>query len=561
MQESRHKSPTLLDALIPVATLILFLFLSVKLYKDDSSYGANQIALLMAGAIATIIGLKNGYRWKEIEDGIVHGISRAMAAILILLAVGMLIGSWILSGTVPTLVYYGAQILSPSFFYAAACIICAVVSISIGSSWTTAGTIGVALIGIAISMDLSLPITAGAIISGAYFGDKMSPLSDTTNLAPAIAGTDLFTHIQHMIWTTGPSIIIALIGFLVLGFVDTPNGNSEGLEAILNLLQTEFNLSVWTLIPLLLVFVLAFKKVPALPTIFIGAFVGGIFAMMFQQDAVLKSVSDNRFFCEVVEPVALENSDCKVTEVKQGENEVTAVFAINDQNYPVILDRKGDGDEIAEIKIEQRQYEVEFTSRSKIISNIDAVWRVMFNGYSPSTGDAEVDDLLERGGMSNMLNTVWLILCAMSFGAVLEKTQMLQRLVASALNLVTGTGSLIVTIVFTCIGSNIIASDQYMSIVLPGRMFRAEFRRRKLDPKNLSRVLEDSGTITSPLVPWNTCGVYMSGTLGVATLAYLPFCFFNLVNPLVSILYGTINFKIEKLDPANESLEESRAET
>lgn len=477
---TQTKSPSLLDALIPVLVLVGLLAMSVTLYGADSSYGANQIALILSAGLAALIGIKNGYRWKTIEEGIVKGISSALGAILILLAVGSLIGTWLLSGTVPTMIYFGLQIMHPSIFYFAACIICALVSVSIGSSWTTAGTIGVALIGVANGLGLSPEITAGAIISGAYFGDKMSPLSDTTNLAPAVAGSDLFTHIRHMMWTTGPSIIIALTVFFVIGMVQTSDGQVAKLEQTLMVIDQHFNVTVWTLIPLVIVFAMAIKKYPAFPTIMTGALVGGVFAFFLQPDAINQFVGD--------------------------------------------------------------------TGHYRFVDKIDAVWRALFNGFTINTSNSEVNELLNRGGMSSMLNTVWLILCALTFGAVLERTLLLERLVISALKMVHSTGSLIVTVILTCIGINIIAADQYIAIVLPGRMYKAEFKRRKLQSKNLSRTLEDSATITSPLIPWNTCGAYMSGTLGVATLAYLPFCFFNLVNPFVSMLYGLYNFKLETFE-------------
>ncbi|NVJ60228.1 MAG: Na+/H+ antiporter NhaC [Gammaproteobacteria bacterium] len=477
---SQVKTPSLLDALIPVIFLIILLFFSVNFYGDNSSYGANQIALLLAAGVAAIIGWKNGFTWKTIEQGITKGISTALGAILILLAVGSLIGTWILSGTVPTLIYFGLQLLEPSIFYAAACIICAMVSVSIGSSWTTAATVGVALIGVASGLGLSPEITAGAIISGAYFGDKMSPLSDTTNLAPAVAGAELFEHIRHMIWTTGPSIIIATIIFAAIGLFSSSSNSEETMMATLNLIDAHFNIGIVSLIPLIVVLVLAYKRMPAFPTIMIGALVGGLFAVFTQDKAIASFVGVQ-------------------------------------------------------------------TSPS-IANYVDAVWRALFDGYVIETTNQSVNSLLSRGGMSSMLNTVWLILCALTFGAVMEHTFLLQRLVTSALKMIHSTGSLVVTVVLTCIGVNVLAADQYIAIVLPGRMFKAEFNARKLASKNLSRTLEDSATITSPLIPWNTCGVYMSGTLQVATLAYLPFCFFNLINPVLSIIYGVYNFKIEKLE-------------
>lgn len=486
MVDSSDRQPSMLQALTPVVFLIVLLFLSVKLFGSDSSYGGNQIALILSAAIALLIGLFNGQTWKELEAGIVDGISLAMGAMLILLMVGSLIGTWILAGTVPTMIYYGLQILSPDYFYVASCIICAIVAVSIGSSWTTAGTVGIGLIGISQGLGLDPAITAGAIISGAYFGDKMSPLSDTTNLAPAVTGTDLFTHIRHMVWTTTPSLIIALILFTYLGLTsDVPDVNLE-LESTLLLLDTNFNISLWSLIPLLAVLALAIKKVPALATILIGALLGGVFAMLIQGEAI-------------------------------------KTFVNNDElSVPM-------------------QY-------------ISAFWTAMTSGFSISTGDETFDGLLSRGGMASMMNTIWLIICAMAFGAAMEKTGLLHKLVYSIIGMAKSTGSLIGSVLLTCIGMNVIAADQYIAIVLPGRMYRAEFKRRGLDAKNLSRTLEDAGTITSPLIPWNTCGAYMAATLGVATGAYWIYAFFNLVNPIVSFIYGMLNFKIAKHDEANDAI-------
>ena len=477
---TNSKTPSLLDAVIPVIALIAMLAMSVSLYGKDSSYGANQIALILSASVAAIIGIKNGFTWKEVEAGIIKGISLGLGGLMILLSVGALIGTWILSGTVPAMIYYGLNILSPSIFYFATCLICAFSAISIGSSWTVAGTLGVAFMGIASGLGLSPAVTAGAVISGAYFGDKMSPLSDTTNLAPAIVGTDLFTHIRHMIWTTGPSIVFALILFLIIGFQGIEGSNTEGLSLIQNTIQSTFNISILSFLPLVIVFIMAFKKVPALPTVLFGALLGGVFAVLLQP-------------------------------------EIISTFV----NRPDL---------------------------SKGLTMISGVWTALFSGFVLESGVSVVDDLLTRGGMVSMLNTVWLVLSALSFGAVLETTGSLEKLVGSLLRLTKTTGQLVITTVATCIGINIITADQYISIVLPGRMYKAEYTKRNLAPKNLSRTLEDAGTITSPLIPWNTCGAYMSATLGVATFAYLPFCFFNLVNPIVAIIYGLFNVKIEKLD-------------
>ncbi len=476
--EPSIRPATVLQALVPVFVLISLLSFSVYLFGEDASYGPNQIALCVGAIVAAAIGWKNGQNWEQIEISIVSGITIALKPILILFSVGLLIGSWILSGTVPTMIYYSLLILDPAIFYAASCLICGLIALSIGSSWTVAGTVGIALIGAAAGLGLSVEITAGAIISGAYFGDKMSPLSETTNLAPAVAGTDLFSHIGHMVWTTMPSIAIALVLYAVIGLnIDTQSTASD-LAITMQLINDNFTINPFMLLPVAALLVMAQKKLPPIPTILTGALIGVILALAFQQRAVLTLAGDT-------------------------PNIFLGLF-------------KG-------------------------------TWQTLFDGFSLSSGNETLDDLMTRGGMSSMLNTVWLILCAMVFGAVMDHTGLLQCLVNYALSFVHSTGSLIATTIITCIGANIITSDQYISIVLPGRMYKLEYQNRNLDAKNLSRTLEDAGTMTSPLIPWNTCGAYMSGTLGVATFAYLPYCFFNLICPIMAVIYGFMNFKIAPL--------------
>ena len=469
-------------ALLPLAFLIVFLSLSVYLFESDSSYGPNQISLLLAAGIASLIGLYRGMRWDKLENAMIESIMLAMKANLILLAVGALIGSWMLAGTAPTIIYVGLGILDPTWFYPATLIICAMVAISIGSSWTTAGTVGLALVGISQIMELSPAVTAGAVISGAYFGDKMSPLSDTTNLAPAMVGADLFVHIRHMAWTTTPSFLIALVLFTVMGLnAVTDQGSTSDITAARDILQQNYYIGFPTILPLILLLGLAMRKVSAFPAIALGALAGCVIALIWQGDLL-------------------------------------QTFA----------DPEG--------------------SLAPWAASVKGLISAMATGFQIDTGDASLNDLLSRGGMSSMLNTIWLIICAMSFGGVMEKTGLLQRIVEALLKGVHGTGSLITTTVFTAIGMNIIASDQYMAIVLPGRMYRMEFARRGLAPENLSRTLEDAGTMTSALVPWNTCGAFMAATLGVPTLAYLPFAFVNLLNPVIAIVYGLTNFKIVPLN-------------
>jgi Na+:H+ antiporter, NhaC family len=479
--------PSLLQSLTPIAALIALLSMSIWLFGADSSQGANQVALTLAAAVAALIAIYNGERWTDILQAIVNGISTALGAILILFAIGALIGSWSMSGTVPAMIYYGVQILSPTIFYPTACLICALVSLSVGSSWTTAGTIGIGLMGIAQGLGLSPEVTAGAVISGAYFGDKMSPLSETTNLAPAVAGVELFTHIRHMSYTTGPSFLIALVGFTLVGFLgDGPSGELA-LGELPTVLATNFSLGAWTLVPLLVVLGLALARFHALPVILFGALLGAVFAVLLQPDVV----------------AAYGGAE----DLGRG---------------PAML--KG-------------------------------AWISLFDGYVADTGNPVIDDLLSRGGMSSVLTTVWLVISALAFGAVLEHAGMLQRIIQGVIRAAKSTGALITAVLCTSIGTNIVTGDQYIAIVLPGRMFRAEFRRRGLKARNLSRTIEDAGTLTSPLIPWNTCGAYMATTLGVATLAYLPWCFLNLVNPLIAALLGFRGITIDRI-PAGEAAQE-----
>ena len=470
------RAPSTLQALTPLTLLILMLGSSVLLFGDDSSYGPNQIALLMAAAIGSLIALRNGYAWEQIQAGITGGIAIALGAVLILLMVGALIGTWLLGGVVPTLIYYGLELLSPSWFYMASCLICAIVSLSIGSSWTTAATIGVALIGVAVGLDQSLAITAGAVLSGAYFGDKMSPLSDTTNLAPAVSGSELFAHIRYMAWVAAPALAIALIAYAILGGSGAGPVDAAGLLAMQAQLRELFTISPLMLVPLLVLFGLAMAKVPALPSIFIGALLGGLWALWFQPERVAALASGTGW-----------------------------------------------------------------------LASIEAVWLALADGTVVDSGDEQLDRLLSGGGMSSMLNTVWLILCAMTFGAVMESTGLLRKILDGIVGLVRSTAALIATTTLTAFGTNAMAADQYMAIVLPGRMFRAEFQQRGLDPLVLSRSLEGGGTITSPLVPWNTCAVYMFGVLGVSPLQYAPYAFFLLLVPLIGIAYAVFDCKILRL--------------
>jgi NhaC family Na+:H+ antiporter len=470
------KDLTPLLALTPIVFLVSLLACSVFLFGADSSYGANQIALILATFVAALVGSRVGISWRVVQEGIVEGIAMGLGPVLILLSVGMLIGTWILCGTVPAMIYYGVQVLNPGIFYAASAAICAIVAISIGSSWTVAGTLGIGLMGIAGSFELSPAITAGAIISGAYFGDKLSPLSDTTNLAAAATGVDLFDHIRHMLWTTVPSITLALLFFSLIGSADA--GTPGEIERLKYSLEAEFNIGIHLLLPLLLMLGLVYKRVPAYPAIVVSALTGALFALLFQPEAVSRLAGDI-----------------------------------------------GGGSGL-----------------------LKGIWISLFDGYSSDSGNAFLDQLLSKGGMSSMMNTVWLIICALGLGGALERTGILNYLLEQALRGVNSTGSLITTTVLTCFGTNVLAADQFIAVALPGRMYRKAYEARGLSPLNLSRTLEDSATITSALIPWNTCGAYMSATLGVATFSYAPYAFFNLLCPLVAIVYGYTLFALKPLE-------------
>ena len=451
MKEKVKKKATFGIAIIPVIFLIVALYFGMQVWGADVHMPILSAAIVAAAIAMTVLG----YTWAELEEGVVETIKMAMGAILILMIIGSIIGTWILSGVVPTMIYYGLKLISPGVFLVATLLLTSIVSLSTGSSWTTAGTVGIALIGVGGGFGIPLPIVAGAIISGSYFGDKMSPLSDTTNLAPAVAGSNLFDHIRHMIYTTGPSYLIAMVLYGIIGMkYSASTMDMSSINIILTGLADNFVINPLLLLAPTLVIVMVVMKVPALPGLMGGVILGGLFAAMFQG---------------------------------------AGMSAI----------------------IESAHY-----------------------GYSSATGIDALDSLLSRGGLDSMMWTVSLILIAMTFGGIMEKSGMLEALAEQIMKFATNTGNLVLATILTVISFNLVAGDQYLAIVIPGRMYKPIFDERGLDPKNLSRILEDSGTLTSPLVPWNSCGLFMSGTLGVATAAYAPFAFLNLLNPLVSIFYG-----------------------
>ena len=468
-------------ALIPITVLVVLLFCNVLYFADDSSYGPNQIALLFSGAVAAGIGVMNKTKWDHIYNGVIESITTATGAIIILLLIGALAGTWLLSGVVPAMIHYGLMVLNPSFFLVAAAIICAVVSIATGSSWGTVATVGIALLGIGQTLGIYEGWIAGAVISGAYFGDKMSPLSDTTNLAPAVAGTDLITHIKHMAWTTTPSFLIALIVFLIAGLMQDNNAMlGTQITEMQELITGKFNIGWWLfLVPVGVILMIA-RKVPAIPALFIGSLLGGLFAIIFQPDVVRSVAGDTASYAE-------------------------AAFI--------------------------------------------AVTQSMALDTAIETGNPEVNDLLSSGGMYGMLNTVWLILCALTFGGIMQATGMLQAITKMILKFVNSTFTLVLSTAGSCLMFNILASDQYLAIVVPGKMFAQAYKDRDLAPENLSRVLEDSGTVTSVLIPWNTCGVAQSGVLGVSVAMFAPFCVFNYVSFFMTILFGLMGWKMTPTVP------------
>ena len=482
--QGKIKQPTLFQAFIPIFFLIIFLSLNVYFFGENTLSGANQIALLLAAAIGGVIAIFLGHKWLDVRKKIVSTISSAMPSILILLLIGSLAGTWLLSGVVPALIYYGLKILHPSIFLVATVVICSLVSLATGSSWSTVATIGVALLGIGNALGFNQGVVAGAIVSGAYFGDKMSPLSDTTNLAPAMAGTDLFTHIRYMVYTTAPSIIITLIIFFVMGLTHKSGSINTDIQSTLDAISGTFNITpLLFLVPVILITIII-KKMPPLPSILIGTLLGAVFAVIFQPDIV---------------------------------RQVSGI------------------------------------SNNYLMASYVSTMQSMFGEISVTTNVAEVNDLLSTRGMAGMLNTIWLIISAMIFGGVMESAGLLVRITQSVIKFAHSTGSLVATTVGTCLFFNVTASDQYISIVVPGRMFSKVFRERGLKPEVLSRTLEDSGTVTSVLIPWNTCGATQSAVLGVPVISYLPYAFFNIISPFMSIFMAAFNIKIRRFTEGEES--------
>ena len=476
--EGKSKSISLLHALIPIIALVIMLFYNVFfVYGDDALSGSNQFILILGAAVAAIVGFVNKVSYQAMIDEVSENVKSTSGAILILLMVGALAGTWLISGIIPTMIYYGLQILNPTIFLSACVVICAIISIATGSSWTTSATVGIALIGIGETLGIPLGMTAGAVISGAYFGDKMSPLSDTTNLAPAMAGGDLFSHIRYMSLTTVPTVIVTLIVFTIIGLTIDTSGTPD-ISSQLNAIDDAFNISPWLLIVPVLVIAMIIKKTPPLIALLLGSLLGGIAAVIAQPDLL-----------------------------------VTIAGAS----------------------------ELNFQSAYK------GVMQAITVDTSVETSSAVLNDLFTSGGMYGMLGTIWLILCAMVFGGVMDAIGALSKLSAALLSIAESSFGLFASTVASCLAINVTASDQYLALVVPGKMFKKAYEDKGLAPENLSRTLEDSGTVTSVLIPWNTCGAYQSGVLGVPVADYFFYAIFNWLSPFMTLLFAAFTIKIKML--------------
>lgn len=474
---NRNKELSIGEALIPVAALITMLGFNVYVFGDEALSGSNQFVLLLGAAVAAIVGFFNKVTFIKMMEEVAENIKATVGAILILLMVGALAGTWLISGIIPSMIYYGLQILSPAIFLPATLIICSIISIATGSSWTTSATVGIALIGVGGALGFDLGMVAGAVISGAYFGDKLSPMSDTTNLAPAMAGTDLFTHIRYMALTTIPTYILTLILFIILGLSVDIKGDVD-IAKLLTDIQTSFTISPWLFAVPVIVIGLIVRKTEPLIALLIGTLLAGFFALFFQPQIINQIAG--------VEQMTFQSA------YKGIMNAITAEVIVPTEN---------------------KTLETLFTS----------------------------------GGMQKMLGTIWLILCAMVFGGVMDAIGALSRISQSLLKLAHNTFGLFAATVGSCLALNITASDQYLAIVVPGKMFAKAYKNKGLAPENLSRTLEDAGTVSSVLIPWNTCGAYHAGTLGVSTIDYLPYAFFNIISPFMTLIFAAFNIKIRQL--------------
>lgn len=472
-----NKELSISEALFPVIILVGLLAYNIFIFGDSALGGSNQFILIIGAAVAAIVGFRNKVSYQQMMEEVGHNVKSTSGAILILLMVGALSGTWLLSGVIPSMIYYGLQILTPGIFLAASLVICSIVSLATGSSWSTSATVGIALIGIGQTMGINPGMTAGAVISGAYFGDKISPLSDTTNLASAMAGSELFDHIKYMLITTVPSILVSLVVFLIIGFNISASGSPD-ISDKLNAIDAAFNISPWLfLVPAVVIFLIV-KKTQPLVALLAGALLGGIVAIIAQPEIVVKIAEGNT---------------------------------------------------------------LDFNTAYK------GVMKSLTTKTSIETTNPELNDLFSAKGMEGMLGTIWLILCAMVFGGVMDAIGALARISQALLNMFHTVFGLFASTVLSCLAINVTASDQYLALVIPGKMYKKAFQDKGLHPVNLSRTLEDTGTVTSVLVPWNTCGAYNAGVLGVPTVDYLIYAIFNWISPFMTLTVAALGIKIKQL--------------
>ncbi|WP_298476032.1 Na+/H+ antiporter NhaC [uncultured Maribacter sp.] len=466
-----NKELNIWEALIPVVLLMTMLAYNI-FYADGEWLGeySNQFILLFGGFFAAIVGFFNKVSLKTMGQEIYENLKSVFVPIMILFLVGALSGSWLVSGIIPAMVYYGLKVLSPEVFLPASVLISAIISIATGSSWTTSATVGIALVGIGTALGIPTGMIAGAVISGAYFGDKMSPLSDTTNLAPAMAGTDLFTHIKYMGYTTIPTVIVTLIVFIILNLNINTTGSAD-VSGLLNTIDNTFNITPYLFIVPICVIALILLKTKPLIALGTGIALAGGFAIFFQTD-ILSSLSD---------------------------------------------------------------------------SNVTAVFNSIFTDTAIVTDNEKLNELFSSGGMKGMLWTIYLICCAMVFGGIMDGIGALAKITKGLLSIASSVLGLFASTVLSCLGLNAIASDQYLALVIPGKMFKKAYQDKGLAPENLSRTLEDSGTVTSVLIPWNTCGAYQSSVLGVGVAEYFIYAIFNWLSPFTTLLFAALNIKIRRL--------------
>ncbi len=482
MKNSSNVNLSIGVALLPIIFLVLLLSINVFIYGDDSLNGTNQFILILSGLFGASIGFIYKVSYKKILTSISNSVKSVTGALLILLFVGALAGTWMISGIIPAMVYYGLKILDPNIFLPACIIICSIISVATGSSWTTSATVGIALVGIGKALGIPAGMVGGAVIAGGYFGDKLSPLSDTTNLAAAVTRVDLFKHIQYLTYTTIPSISITLIVFIILGFLQVSNGTTDNTY-LLNAISEKFNISLLLFIVPLLVLIMIIKKTPPLIALVIGTLAGALFSLIFQPQII---------------------------------NELSG------------------------------------RTSSSIVDSYIVIMNTITGEISIETNNEILNDLFSTGGMLGMMNTIFLVIGTMVFGGVMDAIGALKTISMSLLKWADNTFKLFASTVASCLALNVSASDQYLSIVVSGKMFEKAFKEKGLAPENLSRTLEDSATVTSALIPWNSCGAYHSSVLGVSVGEYFFYAIFNWISPFMTLIYAALKIKIRTLGIKNQ---------